>query len=102
MTVDRAEFEANIAAAAGDDADLRAELLASFANSLGHQIDLLRRARCDGNWEVAARRLKSLGVSFHAGELACLADEALEAAPGDPVVLRKLDRLNLGFAAQAS
>lgn len=102
MTVDRADFEANIAAAAGDDPGLRAELLASFASSLGHQIDLLRRARCDGNWEVAARRLKSLGVSFHMGDLAALADEALEAAPGDPVVLRKLDRLNLGFATQAA
>lgn len=99
MSVDRAEFEANLSAAAGDDVALRAELLASFACSLDHQIDLLRRARCDGNWIVAARRLKSLGVSFHAGDLAALADEALEAAPGDPVVLRKLDRLNLGFAA---
>lgn len=102
MTVDRADFEATIAAAAGDDPGLRAELLASFASSLCHQIDLLRRARCDGNWEVAARRLKSLGVSFHAGDLAALADEALEAAPGDPVVLRKLDQLNLGFATQAA
>ncbi|MXO72274.1 Hpt domain-containing protein [Alteraurantiacibacter buctensis] len=101
MTMDRADFEANIAAAAGDDQALRAELLASFASSLDHQIDLLRRSRCDGNWEVAARRLKSLGVSFHASDLALLADEALEAAPGDPVVLRKLDRLNLGFAALA-
>jgi hypothetical protein len=99
--MDRAEFEANLAAAAGDDAALRAELLTSFASSLDHQIDLLRRSRCDGNWEVAARRLKSLGVSFHAGDLAALADEALEAAPGDPVVLRKLDRLNMGFAALA-
>lgn len=98
MTMDRVEFEANIAAAAGDDAGLRAELVASFASSLENQIDLLRRARCDGNWEVAARRLKSLGVSFHARDLAELADEALEAAPGDPVVLRKLDRFNLGFA----
>lgn len=102
MTVDRADFEANIAAAAGDDPGLRDELLASFASSLRHQIDLLRRARCDGNWEVAARRLKSLGVSFHALDLALLADEALEAAPGDPVVLRKLDRLNLGFSTQSA
>ena len=102
MTVDRADFEANIAAAAGGDAGLRAELVASFASSLGHQIDLLRRARCDGNWEVAARRLKSLGVSFHAQDLALLADEALDSAPGDPVVLRKLERLSLGFAAAAA
>ncbi len=99
--MDRADFEANLAAATGDDRLLRAELVASFACSLDHQIDLLRRARCDGNWEVAARRLKSLGVSFHCADLAGLADEALEAAPGDPVVLRKLGRLTEGFAALA-
>jgi hypothetical protein len=101
MTMDRADFEANLAAAAGDDGGLRAELLASFASSLDHQIDLLRRARCDGNWEVAARRLKSLGVSFHSGQLALLADEALDAAPGDPVILRKLGRFTEGFTAPA-
>ena len=54
MTMDRADFEANLAAAAGDDGGLRAELLASFASSLDHQIDLLRRARCGGLSRSAA------------------------------------------------
>ncbi len=90
MAYETGEFDANIAAAAGDDPALRAELLACFAESLNTQTDLLARARCDGNWHVAAMRLRGLGSSFHAEELVDLADEAMDSAPGDPVVVRKL------------
>jgi len=86
------DLDATIAAAAGEDAALLAELRAVFAESLARQIDLLRRARCDGNWHVAAMRLKGLGASFHAPDLVSLAEEALESAPGEPVVIRKLER----------
>lgn len=92
------DFELALAAAAGDDPSLRAELRESFVSSLGGQLDLLRRARCDGNWQLAAQRLKGLGASFHAGELVSLAEEALDGAPGDPAVLRKLG----AFADQLS
>lgn len=87
---DQGDFEANLAAASGDDLDLRAELLACFRSSLDVQRDLLGRARCDGNWEVSALRLRGLGASFHSAQLVDLAQEALDTAPGDPVVLRKL------------
>ena len=93
MTLHENGLDATIAAAAGHDPALLAELHAAFGESLARQIDLLKRARCDGNWIVAAQRLKSLAASFHAPDLAALADEALEAAPGDPVVVRKLERL---------
>lgn len=93
-------FDATLAAAAGEDPALLAELRAAFAESLMQQVDLLRRARCDGNWEVAAQRLKGLGASFHAPELVALADEALAGAPGEPAVIRKLDRLCTEFAAR--
>ena len=86
------ELDATLAAAAGEDPVLFAELRAVFAESLARQIDLLRRARCDGNWAVAAMRLKGLGASFHAHSLVRLADEALDSAPGKPVVIRKLER----------
>jgi HPt (histidine-containing phosphotransfer) domain-containing protein len=93
-------FDATLAAAAGDDPSLMAELRAAFGESLTQQVDLLRRARCDGNWEVAAQRLKGLGASFHAPDLVALADEALAGAPGVPAVVRKLDRLCTEFAAR--
>lgn len=93
-------FDATLAAAAGQDPALLAELRVAFVESLTQQVDLLRRARCDGNWEVAAQRLKGLGASFHAPELVTLAEEALASAPGEPVVVRKLDRLCTEFAAR--
>ena len=97
MAHEAGEFDATLAAAAGEDAALLRELRAAFVESLTQQIDLLRRARCDGNWEVAAMRLKGLGASFHAPELVRLAELALAGAPGEPGVLRKLDRLCADF-----
>lgn len=93
------DFDATLAAAAGEDRLLLEELRAAFSESLTQQVDLLRRARCDGNWDVAAQRLKSLGASFHAPDLVALAEEALNSAPGEPTVLRKLDALRQRFAA---
>ena len=48
---------------------------------------------------MAAERLKGLGASFHAGELVVLAEEALDGAPGDPAILRKLGALATRFSA---
>lgn len=98
MAHEAGEFDATLAAAAGDDAALLLELRAAFVDSLTQQIDLLRRARCDGNWQVAAMRLRGLGASFRAPELVRLADQALDGAPGEPGVLRRLDRLCAEFA----
>lgn len=99
MAFSSGQLDATFAAAAGEDAALMAELRALFGESLERQIDLLRRARCDGNWTVAAMRLKSLGASFDAPELLGLAEEALESAPGEPVVIRKLERFATEFNA---
>ena len=82
---------ATLTAAAGDDPALMSELRGAFRESLAHQIDLLRRARCDGNWLIAAQRIKGLAASFHADELIQLAQGAIDTAPGDPVALRRLD-----------
>lgn len=94
------DFDATLAAAAGEDMALREELRAAFVESLTQQVDLIRRARCDGNWEVAALRLKGLGASFHTPDLVELAQEALDGAPGDPSVIRKLDLLCARFTAR--
>lgn len=99
MVHENGTLDATLAAAAGDDPALLAELRAAFVESLERQIDLLRRARCDGNWEVAALRLRGLAASFHATALLQLADEAVAAAPGDPAILRKLADFTRAFAA---
>lgn len=90
MAYDAGALDETFAAAAGDDPALLAELRTVFAESVGRNLDLLRRSRCDGNWQVAALRLKGLAASFHAGILLDLADEALDGAPGEPGVLRPL------------
>jgi HPt (histidine-containing phosphotransfer) domain-containing protein len=102
MAHEAADFDTTLAAAAGEDLALLAELRAAFVESLRQQFDLLRRARCDGNWEVAAARLKSLGSSFHSPELVKLAEEALDGAPGEPAVIRKLGALCDRFAARGA
>jgi hypothetical protein len=83
-------LDATLAAAAGNDPALFAELRVAFIDSLARQLDLLRRARCDGNWRVAAMRLKGLASSFNAEPLMLLAEEAIEAAPGEPRVVRRI------------
>ncbi|MGH6787319.1 MAG: Hpt domain-containing protein [Novosphingobium sp.] len=99
MAYEAGALDATLAAAAGEDEALFAELRTAFAESLARQVDLLRRARCDGNWHVAALRLKGLAASFHAEPLIVLAEEALDAAPGEPTVVRRLQAFVDEFAA---
>ena len=84
-------FDAALATAAGDDVSLKQELRIAFAQSCARQLDLLRRSRCDGNWEVAAGKLHAIAANFHADELVELASEALAAAPGEPTVIHRID-----------
>ena len=88
MAFENAAFTATLTAAAGDDPALLSELRGAFRESLAQQIDLLHRSRCDG---------KGLAASFHADELIVLAQSAIDAAPGDPVALRGLDRFLTEF-----
>lgn len=99
MVYEAGSLDATLAAAAGDDAALFAELRRAFVDSLAGQIDLLGRARCDGNWQVAAMRLKGLAASFHSDPLIRLAERALESAPGEPTVIRDLKSYHDGLAA---
>jgi hypothetical protein len=90
MAYDPGALNAALAAAVGNDSALMAELKIAFVESAARQLDLLGRSRCDANWLLAAARLKSIAASFGAAGLIVLADEALDGAPGDPAVLRKI------------
>lgn len=92
MAYEGGSLDATLAAAAGHDVALLAELRAALVESAERQLDLMRRARCDGNWQVAAMRLKGLAASFHADELLELSEEALNAAPGEPNVLGRIEQ----------
>lgn len=99
MAYDPGALNASLAAVVGADHELLAELRGAFIESAARQLDLMGRARCDANWTIAASRLKSIAASFGASGLTALADEALDGAPGDPVVLRKIAAAIDDFAA---
>lgn len=93
------DLNTTIAAAAGHDAVLFCELRQAFIDSLSRQVDLLARARCDANWQVSALRLKGLAASFHVEPLILLAESALDSAPGEPGIIRKIRKFLEGYAA---
>lgn len=99
MLYENGSLDATLAAAAGDDPALLAELRGAFCESIARQIDLLKRSRCDANWLMAAQRLKGVAASFHAQQLIGLANEAIETVPGDPAVIRRLERFYTDFSA---
>ena len=99
MSYDPGALDAALAAAIGDDKALIAELRQAFLESAERHIDLLSRARCDANWELAALRLKGLAASFGATDMMALADQAAQSAPGDPGAQRRLRSALAAFAA---
>ncbi|WP_133365425.1 Hpt domain-containing protein [Qipengyuania sediminis] len=88
MAYESGTIETALAAAAGEDLALFAELRLAFLESASRQLDLMRRSRCDANWRMAAQRLQGIAASFHDDALAGLAREAERGAPGDPAALR--------------
>ena len=92
MSADYGSFDTALKAAAGDDAALALELRASFIESVKRQLSLLSRSRCDANWQYTSWRLKGLAASFGEMRLIELAEEASDGAPGDPAVVRKLEK----------
>lgn len=100
MAYDPGALTASLAAAVGNDRELMNELREAFLTSAARQLDLMGRSRCDANWVIASSRLKSIAASFNAVGMIALADEALDGAPGDPVVLRKIGEALGAFSAQ--
>jgi HPt (histidine-containing phosphotransfer) domain-containing protein len=99
MAYDPGILTSSLAAAVGNDRALMDELRDAFLESAARQLDLMRRSRCDANWVISASRLKGVAASFNAAGLVLLADEALDGAPGDPVVLRKIGLAIDAFSA---
>lgn len=90
MAYESGSFETALAAAAGEDFALFAELRLAFLESASRQLDLLRRSRCDANWKMAAMRLQGIAASFHDEKLVELSRDALSTAPGDPAAVRRI------------
>lgn len=84
-------FDEALAAAAGDDRALQAQLRVGFVESVERQVDLMKRARCDANWRMAAEHLHAVAAGFHAEEIMRLAGQAAGGVPGDPSALRAIE-----------
>ncbi|MDZ4368906.1 MAG: Hpt domain-containing protein [Afipia sp.] len=91
MSFDSGPLDRYLSAAIGDDAAIAMDLRTAFTGSARDLADLMRRARCDANWEVAALRLKGLAATFGIISLIELAEQAMVGAPGDPLVLRRIN-----------
>lgn len=102
MAYENGALDSTLAAAAGDDSALLRELRSAFLESAEKQLDLLKRSRCDGNWNVAAMRLKGLAASFHAEELLQAAENALASAPGEPAAIRDIEGVLARFSGNVS
>jgi hypothetical protein len=90
MAMDAGPIDSMLSAAVGDDPALAEELRIAFKQSAERHHDLMRRARCDANWRIAAWRLKGLSSTFGVDVLIRLAEEAASGVPGDPAILRRI------------
>jgi HPt (histidine-containing phosphotransfer) domain-containing protein len=86
-----------IASALADDAALLEELRMALISDAKAAASLLERSRCDANWRAAALKLQGLAASFGAAQLAAAAQMALDLAPGDPTVLRAVEKAISGL-----
>lgn len=93
MSFDSGPLDRYLSAAFGDDPAMAHDLRTAFTGSARELADLMRRARCDANWTVAAQRLKGLSATFGVIPLIQLAEAAMAGVPGDPVVLRDINRV---------
>ena len=91
MAYDPGQIDATLAAAVGDEPALIADLRGAFLDSAQAGLESLMRAQSQGEWEMAALRLKGLAASFGAVRLMSLASEAAS-APGNADVVRTLRR----------
>lgn len=90
MSFDSGPLDRFLSSAIGDDPAMALDLKNAFTESARDLADLMKRARCDANWSVAALRLKGLAATFGIVPLIQLAEDAMSGVPGDPVVLRRI------------
>ncbi len=99
MAYDPGALDKTLAAAAGDDPSLVAELRAAFFESAQRQVSALHNAVNDQQWQVAAWRLKGLAASFGVTDLMELANRAAEGVPFDKMLLQRIDKSLAGFSS---
>lgn len=92
MAYDPGALEATLAAVAGAQPELIAELRAAYFESAEAILTTIRNASDDAGWTEAAARLRSLSASFGLRRVMDVAAEAAAAPCGDARALRRIER----------
>lgn len=93
MSYEGLSLDAALAVAVGEDPALTYELRRAFLESAARQIDMLERARDDGEWQQALWRFKGLCGSFGITAMAPLIEEAEQAAAGNTDIVMRIRAL---------
>jgi histidine phosphotransfer protein HptB len=92
MAYDPGALEATLAAVAGEQGSLIAELRAAFFDSADGYVSSMKAASAQQVWEAAANRLRSLAASFGLERVMDAARDAAAAPCGDAKALQRVER----------
>jgi len=92
MAFDPGAIDTTLAAAAGSDTALFAELRIAFCESAERLLMALSHASTDEEWRHAALRLRGLAGSFGAIRLMGAAEAAADGKPGDLALVKRIER----------
>jgi histidine phosphotransfer protein HptB len=92
MAYDPGALEATLAAVAGEQGSLIAELRTALFESAEGYVTAMKAASAQPVWETAAQRLRSLAASFGLERVMDAARDAAEAPCGDAKALQRVER----------
>ena len=92
MAYDPGALEATLAAVAGEQGALIAELRAAFFDSADGHVAAMKAASAQPVWEGAGQRLRSLAASFGLERVMDAARDATAAPCGDVKALQRIER----------
>jgi histidine phosphotransfer protein HptB len=92
MAYDPGALEATLAAVAGEQEAVIAELRAAFFDSADTHVAAMKAASAQVAWEQTALRLRSLAASFGLQRVMDTARDAATAPCGDAKALQRIER----------
>ncbi|UVO53180.1 Hpt domain-containing protein [Sphingomonas sp. SUN039] len=92
MAYDPGALEATLAAVAGEQGALIAELRAAFFEGADGHVTAMKAATAQPVWEQAALRLRSLAASFGLQRVMDAARDATSVPCGDARALQRIER----------
>ena len=92
MAYDPGALEATLAAVAGEQTTLIAELRDAFFDSADGHVAAMKTATAQAVWDQAALRLRSLAASFGLQRMIDAARDATSAPCGDAKAMQRIER----------